>query len=208
MLALLEQEQYINETKVIALAFHVDYWNRLGWSDPFSSPIFSQRQNLYAVSLKKRDVYTPQMVVDGQREFVGSNMTAAREVITEATRKDKAEIKLALRPNDANSVNLEINIEQIPKNADVSSVMLAITEDNLSTNVARGENSGKKLIHFAVVRELRGLGSIAKDQKTFNLTAPVEFNKDWKRENLNAVVFMQENAERKILGVNKISLKK
>src|ERR1700679_1178000 len=77
LLARLEQAEPVPGAPVGAIEEHVDYWNQLGWTDPFSSPQFRARQNDYAVAFHANNIYTPQMVVNGQTEFVGSDMTRA-----------------------------------------------------------------------------------------------------------------------------------
>jgi hypothetical protein len=87
LLARLDKTQPVEGAEVIPLAMHVDYWNQLGWADPFSSHQFSERQGEYAAAFGKEDVYTPQMVVDGVKEFNGSNSSLARETIGKAARE-------------------------------------------------------------------------------------------------------------------------
>src|ERR1700722_8770536 len=77
LLSRLEQTQPVAGAQVVAIEEHVDYWNQLGWTDPFSSPQFRARQNDYAVAFKAKDIFTPQMVVNGQSVFVGSDMNRA-----------------------------------------------------------------------------------------------------------------------------------
>nr|MBA2527451.1 DUF1223 domain-containing protein [Pyrinomonadaceae bacterium] len=92
VLARLEQSPPVPGVEVIALSQHVDYWNRLGWADPFSSPQFSDRQKGYAQAFRQPRIYTPQMVVDGRAEFVGSDARRAREEIAKAAREPKAQV--------------------------------------------------------------------------------------------------------------------
>ena len=73
-LAFLEKEQPFMQAEIITLALHVDYWNNLGWRDEYSSPLYSQRQTVYVQKLKLDSTYTPQMIVDGRLQFVGSNL--------------------------------------------------------------------------------------------------------------------------------------
>src|SRR5215468_4014633 len=94
VLAQLQQTQPVAGAEVIALGEHVDYWNYIGWSDPFSAPVFSQRQNDYTNAFGAFSVYTPQMVVDGQTEFVGSKMSKALDAIAKAARAPKAKVQL------------------------------------------------------------------------------------------------------------------
>src|SRR5689334_4635092 len=92
LLARLEKNQPVAGAEVIPLALHVDYWNHLGWADPFSSHQFSERQGEYAAVFGNDSVYTPQMVVDGVREFNGSNSSLAQEAIAKAARESKGEV--------------------------------------------------------------------------------------------------------------------
>ncbi|HST20285.1 MAG TPA: DUF1223 domain-containing protein, partial [Blastocatellia bacterium] len=97
LLTNLDQTQPIKGVQVIALSQHVDYWDQFGWKDPFSSADFSQRQLEYMKALHTKDVYTPQMIIDGQTEFVGSNLARAREAITKAASLPKASVSLAVK---------------------------------------------------------------------------------------------------------------
>src|SRR5215204_4808968 len=93
-LTFLEKQQPVTKADVITLAFHVDYWDRLGWKDRFSSPLYSRRQEIYAQALKLDSNYTPQMIVDGRREFVGSDSGRASKEIEEAIETPKAKIDI------------------------------------------------------------------------------------------------------------------
>ncbi|MEP7037776.1 MAG: DUF1223 domain-containing protein [Acidobacteriota bacterium] len=199
VLAQLEAEQPNKNAEIITLALHVDYWDNIGWKDEFSSALYSQRQNVYGQAFKMNQIYTPQMIVDGEKQFVGSNMSEANKAITESAKDEKANVELANAEN-----NLKIKISDIP-NHENASVFLAIAEDNLSTNVKGGENSGRKLEHTSVVRELKSIGSVTSQQNSFDNSVAVQLQPDWKKENLKFVVFVQENGSRKILGVNRIN---
>ena len=200
LLADLDQTQPIKGVQVIALGEHVDYWNRLGWKDPFSSAEFSRRQAEYARLLKLDDVYTPQMVVDGQTEFVGSKAAAAREAIAKAAQAPKADVRVSIKTVTPKSVTLTIQVENMPEVAhgDTADVMLAITESGLLSNVARGENAGRKLTHSAVTRKLAKIGTV-KD-KTFNAEPSIDLDSTWNRQAMKAVVFVQERNRRHVLG--------
>lgn len=197
VLTQLEKEQSNPNADIITLSLHVDYWDRIGWKDPFSSALYSQRQAVYGQAFNLDSNYTPQMVVDGQTEFVGSNMSNANKAITESAKNVKATVELQSAEN-----NLKVKISDIPKHENAT-IFLAIAEDNLSSNVTRGENSGKKLAHTSVVRELKSIGVVTAQQNNFTTEATVQIQPDWKKENLKFVVFVQENGSRKILGVNR-----
>src|SRR5947209_6224529 len=197
LLKQLSETQPVAGAENIALEQHVDYWNRLGWADPFSAAEFSARQGTYADSFGSTGVYTPQMIIDGQTEFPGSNQTKARAAIANAARTPKATITLAqsgaAKPE---GVPLSVRVEKFPtaKADDAIEVLLAITEAGLRTDVPRGENAGRQLTHAAVVRELSTLGQIGpRAVQPFAAQPVVALSEKWQLENLRAVVFVQEH---------------
>lgn len=209
LLARMDETQPVEGAEVIALAQHVDYWNYLGWSDPFSSHELSERQGEYARAFGNDGVYTPQMVVDGRAEFPGGSSDKAFDEIARAAREPKTEVFLSRADvqKDADaSVRLSLRVEQPPKvtDGDAADVLLAITEGGLSSDVARGENSGRKLVHVGVVRRLTKLGELGSG--AFSTEATVALDKSWRRENLRAVVFLQERASRRVVGAASLKL--
>lgn len=210
LLARLDGKQPVEGAEVLALAMHVDYWNHLGWADPFSSPEFSERQGEYAAAYGKDGVYTPQMIVDGVREFAGGNEGVALEAVAHAAREPKAEVLLALAPTQTDEVvGISVQIEKFPKQTegDPVYVLLAVTESGLSTDVARGENSGRKLTHVGVVRVIKQLGILPETRGArFKAETGVPVEKGWRRENLRAVVFAQERGTRRVLAAGSLKL--
>jgi len=202
----LDETQPIEGARIIALSEHVDYWNHLGWRDPFSTAEFSRRQAEYARAFNIDGSYTPQMIVDGRTQFVGSNAVAAREAIAQAARSPKAGVALAIKKSAPNSVTLAITVERIPdlSHSDKADVILAITESGLMNSVLRGENSGRKLAHSAVTRKLARLGSA--EGGKFTAEHAVDLDSRWKRQNMKAVVFVQERSTRRVLGAAFIRL--
>jgi hypothetical protein len=201
-LAFLEKEQPYPQAEVVTLALHVDYWNNLGWKDEFASPLFTQRQQFYAQKLKLDSAYTPQMIVDGKTEFVGSDLGKAANAIAEAAKSQKGKIEI-----EKDIDNLTVRIADLPDHA-ASNVFLAITEDNLVSRVARGENSGKTLEHQSVVRKLKSIGTLSGQQKSAEIESVLTLSPGWKKENLRVIAFVQENDSRKILGVARFDLGK
>ena len=200
LLGHLRQDLSAKNIQVIPLGFHVDYWNSLGWKDRFSSADFSQRQEQYAKSLKVDGPYTPQMVVDGEAEFVGnSSGQAQREISHAASQPELAAVKITAVSPDQFAVQVKANSSANPGN-----VMLAITEDNLTTNVGSGENGGRTLHHAAVVRELRQIGRL--HNGSFEANVPLKLEKEWKRQDLRAIVFVQEGTNGKIQGAASVAL--
>ena len=210
LLARLDQTQPVEGAEVIALALHVDYWNHLGWADPFSSRRFSERQGEYAAAFGNQDVYTPQMVVDGVREFNGGNASLAQEAIARAAREPKGEVLITRAPSQAEGfvrVSAQVNNFPKPTAGEAADVILAVTESGLATDVARGENTGRRLAHVGVVRSLKNLGGLPEPPGTsFKAETEVPVEKAWRRENLRAVVFAQERRTRRVLAAGSVRL--
>src|SRR5215510_8058277 len=129
-LAVLEKQQPVNGVDVITLEFHVDYWDGPGWKDPFSSASFTQRQEQYAVAFKLDSDYTPQMVVDGQAEFVGSDAGKAAKTIEKLASESKGTLKANMGPE-----SVEVVIKDVADNSSAT-VYLATVEDDLTSNVS------------------------------------------------------------------------
>jgi hypothetical protein len=210
LLARLDQTQPVEGAEVIPLALHVDYWNHLGWADPYSSRQFSERQGEYAAAFGKDGVYTPQMIVDGVREFNGSNSSLAQETIAKAAREPKGEVTITRAPSQsAGFVHVTAFIDKFPKPAEgeAADVLLVLTEGGLASEVARGENSGRRLTHVGVVRSLKPLGGLPEAPGTeFKAETEVQVDKNWRRENLRAVVFAQERGTRRVLAAGSVKL--
>lgn len=199
VLASLARGQPVPGAEVLALEIHVDYWNYLGWSDPFSSAANSDRQHAYGKAFGQRGVYTPQLVVDGHAELLGSDSSGAKEAIAAAARAPK--VKVALAFNDG---KLAVSVADVPGPREPTSVWLALTEEGLHTDVPRGENAGSRLAHGPIVRRLARIGAA---DPAFSGEAPAALDPAWKRENMRAVVFVQRDRGLQILGAGAASLK-
>ena len=184
---------------MIPLSEHVDYWNQLGWKDPFSSAKFTDRQRQYADVFHKDGPYTPQMVVDGAAEFVGSDGPRALKAIAEAARRPKASVSLTCQ---ANPLRLQVRIDKVQEDADV---LLAIAENGLESNVSRGENRGLRMGHDGVTRRMAVIGRVRK-QQPFAAEPKIAIENDWRPENLSAVVFLQDRSTYRIEGAGKIAI--
>jgi len=196
-LIFLEKQQPVTQAEVITLAFHVDYWNQLGWKDEYSTAAFSDRQRGYASKFKSDQVYTPQMVVDGDAEFVGSNGDLASKAITNAAKAAKGKIEASIDGD-----NLKVAISALPNHGEAS-VFLAIAEDGIVTDVKRGENAGSKLPHISIVRELREIAVLKAADASKKVEVKIETLPAWNRGNLKYIVFVQEDESRKVIAVGK-----
>jgi hypothetical protein len=208
LLSRLDETQPVEGALIVPVALHVDYWNYLGWPDPFSSPEFSTRQGEYSAAFGRDGVYTPQMVVDGVKEFPGSNTSAAHNAIKQAARAPKAAVSITRAVGEDGGVRLGVSIEKLARAAGdgPAQVLLAVTESGLASDVRRGENAGRKLGHVGVVRRLTAVGSLPEGGGAFETETRVVPDKAWRRENLRAVVFAQEGKSRRVLAVGSVKL--
>ena len=186
-----------NGTELVLLGEHVDYWNYLGWTDRFSSPQFSQRQSAYGSALHS-SVYTPQMVIDGRTQFVGNDLSEVQSMIADAA-KDAKPAQVTLRWEGNNRLHVSV---QLPAQLRAK-VLLATTEDGLTTSVAEGENGGRTLHHAAVVRQLRELGH--PDKGAYETTVDIVPQADWNKANLKLAVLVQDAGTMRILGAGTVS---
>lgn len=206
VLSWLAKTQPVRDVEIIPLNEHVDYWNHLGWSDHYSSFAFSDRQKQYALVLRS-DVYTPQMIVDGTVEFVGSDANRALKAISNQSRTSRVTVNIqpisSTSASERDSVSFSVRVEKLPpldsKTKDL--VFMAVTEDNLQSSVVRGENSGRTLAHTAVVRELKTIGKLdARPDAVFVAEPTIEISKGWKRQDLRAIVFVEAQDSHRIVG--------
>ncbi|HSR68687.1 MAG TPA: DUF1223 domain-containing protein [Acidobacteriota bacterium] len=188
-------EQPIEGVRIIPLSLHVDYWNRLGWKDPYSDAQYSKRQRTYGELMRLRSVYTPQMVVDGRREFVGSNRGKALREIKAAASQSRPlmEVEVLDQPGE-NRIRLALRLDKLPdKYRAPLELMLAVTEYGLGMQVTAGENRGRRLAHDAVVRQLGSAVRLPQDaEDPFDYRATVRLKPEWKRDNLQVVAFLQD----------------
>ena len=205
LLAKLEAEQAVVGAEVIALEEHVDYWNGGGWFDPFSSDAATLRQREYAAVLGNENPYTPQMVVDGREQFVGSRAGQARGVIEQSAGRKKVEVTIApVGGGEKFRVSVGALGDLSSRDGGAAEIWMAITETGLHSNVRGGENSGQDLHHAAVVRKLWKIGTVKDAAFSSEETVKVEWA--WRRENLRVVVFVQEKKNKRILGAGSARL--
>lgn len=194
----LRRDQDIPGVEVIVLGFHVDYWNNLGWKDPFSSEANSARQVAYNEALGRSGVFTPQAILDGRVSVVASGEAGIRE--TALRQRGKPQARVVLSATGKERLQVKATVSGVPAiaNGDAAEVWVALTEVGLSTRVLRGENEGLTLRHAPVVRRLQKLGTWSGKEAVFSGALDVE--PGWRREGLSAVAFVQERQSRHVLG--------
>jgi hypothetical protein len=210
LLASLEDQQPVPGAEIIALEEHVDYWNHLGWTDPFSSEQWTERQQAYAASHNSQSVYTPQIVVNGRTEFVGSRAQEARQTIAASMSQLQTEISLTPRSVDKRDrEQFDVSVGKLVGAApsDTPEVWIAITEKGLHSSVSGGENAGHDVHHASIVRLLHKLGTADKgNTPSFTAQPELKLDSSWKRPNLRVIVFVQERHSRHVVGAASATL--
>lgn len=169
LLARLQREQPISAANVIALEEHVDYWDNLGWHDRFSSAIITARQGAYARRFRLDDSYTPQMVVDGDAQFVGNDSAKALDAVTRAAKSPKPGVAVQALMVNGNHIAGQL---RLPASAPAGAELYAaLVQPQASTQVLRGENGGHTLNHVAVVRSLQRV-PVRGTSGDFSMTIP------------------------------------
>jgi hypothetical protein len=200
LLQSLADSQPIAGAQILALGEHVDYWDELGWRDRFSSHASTNRQQGYARVFNIDSIYTPEMVVDGRDELVGSDRRGAQRAIERAIAAPHASVELSVQPSTRDHLAVTVVVDQVPKRSrsDRADVIVAISESGLRTNVRGGENRGRTLVHAAVMRQMTTIGEIAGDRGEIKSDVPLASG--WDRGHVTIVAFVQERFSRHILG--------
>ena len=174
------------DSQAIVLSEHVDYWDRLGWRDPYSLHANTVRQESYARVFGKDGPYTPQMVIDGATEFVGNDARRAGEELARARSREKVGVHLT-----RSGARVQVRVDPTSKAADV---WLALADDRGTQQVAAGENKGRTLHHVAILRSLKKIGALKKGAEFSQI---VETPAGQGR----VIVFVQEGGFGKVYGV-------
>jgi hypothetical protein len=179
------------DPRVVVLSEHVDYWDHQGWKDPYSSHENTLRQQAYAERFRTEGPYTPQMVVDGVAQFVGSDAQRAVTEITKATARAKALVRV-----ERSAAGVQVDVDGSP---DSAGVFLALAQDSGTSEVKAGENKGRQLHHIAMMRSLRKIGSV-KRGASFSQAVPLPASAAEQR----VIVFVQEGETGPVLGAAEI----
>jgi hypothetical protein len=185
---------------IYILAYHVDYWNRLGWKDVFSNAEYSKRQGQYSEWLKSGSVYTPQIVVNGQKEFIGSEEGILRNAIKSGLQKSSTTtLSLSDVKLNNNSIALQYHTEATSNN---TSLVLALVEKAAQSKVKSGENSGRTLSHVQIVRQLQKISLNGKADGNGNIAIPQGLD----TKGLELVGFLQNQSNGQIVAASRSEL--
>lgn len=203
LLQRLDDNQPIPGTQLIVLSEHVTYWDQEGWKDPNSSSAFTYRQTMYEGSLGVREPYTPQFVIDGSQSVSLEKLKNLEDALNKAKGRAKIPVRISnvtVDPSDPATLraHIETDTNSGKHNADV---YLAVALNHVESQVLRGENGGKHLIHVAVVQQLNKVGKLPKG-KSFAQDVQVKLKLDEDLKSIRLVAFAQEPGQGKLLGAS------
>ena len=187
--------------ELIALGLHVDYWDDLGWKDPYSRAEYTTRQSEYQRALGQRSSYTPQLVVNGSHQALGSVLYEVTRALSAASEEPAQRLGVVVTRPDERALRAEVSIPEGLREEGPASLWIALTERNLESQVTRGENRGKRLHHAPTVRTLRrvprgGAGG----------TVTLTLEPTWRGENVRVVAILQRDDTRRIIGAAEVPL--
>ena len=203
LLQRLDDYQPIPGAQLIVLSEHVTYWDQQGWRDPNSSTAFTYRQSVYETALGVKEPYTPQFVIDGSESVSLQRPQNLEDALNKAKKNAKISVRIsniAVDPSNPATLHAHIEADTNPDghNADV---YLAVALNHVESQVLRGENGGKHLIHVAVVQQLNKVGKLQKG-KNFAQDVQVKLKPNEDLKSIRLVAFAQETAQGKLLGAS------
>lgn len=174
-----------NNANSIPLAFHVDYWNYIGWRDPFSKAQYTERQKEYAQKFNSNGIYTPQLVINGKYELVGSNEREITDLVNkELSISTNASIKIISSTLLNDQLAIQFSALDNDKN---SKVNLALVKKSEFTKIKRGENSGLEQTSYNIVYDFKSVALNNSNQ----IETKFNFQKDWKPADFMVVAYIQ-----------------
>jgi len=184
---------------IVGISEHVTYWNYLGWKDPFSSPEFTDRQNVYASRMSPEGPYTPQMVVNGREQFVGSDAGALQRALRDEARRPHLE--LSILSSALSSSGLDVKFSIAGETSSPLDIIAVLTDDADQSNVSRGENGGRLLQHVSVARSLVRVATVkGATQESVHIALPEEFHLDSGSSHHHLILFAQTQHQGGIQG--------
>jgi len=202
LLQQLDRSQPVAGAQLIVLSEHVDYWNHIGWTDPYSSHFFSDRQSAYSDRFGMNSVYTPQMVVDGATEFVGNDSHLATQAVQKAMMQQKVPVRVSdISLDTPNVLRAHVEAGALPETSKArkADVYVVVALNHAESQVLRGENGGRRLTHVGVVQSLTKIGSLDAG-KNFAQDVRVKLDARTDLTNLRVIAFVQEAGQRQVLG--------
>ncbi|MBB5055886.1 hypothetical protein HDF16_000555 [Granulicella aggregans] len=185
---------------IVGISEHVTYWNSLGWQDPFSSSIYTDRQNSYGRRFNLDSVYTPQMVVNGSEQFVGSDKGGlVRAVKEQIGRSESVALNISSVSRSGNSLSVSFSANGAIPSTGVD-IIAVVADDSDQSSVQRGENSGRTLTHVSVARSLTRVATLkSAEEKTVSVAIPASFQPT---QHHHLILFAQASGYGSVLGAD------
>ena len=189
---------------IVGISEHVTYWNNLGWKDPYSSQVFTDRQSVYASRLSPEGPYTPQMVVNGREQFVGSDGGTLQRALADDARRRHVDLRILSSTPSASALDVRFAVSgSFSKALDIVAVL---ADDADRSNVLRGENNGRLLEHVSVARTLNIVATVRDSgEESFHLRLPDGFQSGTAGGH-HLILFAQEPHQGEIVGAVTIPL--
>jgi hypothetical protein len=191
-------EQPFPDVEIIALSEHVDYWNHDGWTDPYSSHAYTERQAAYGQQFRLESPYTPQMIVDGAKEFLGSAPDKAQEAFAQAASAAKIPVHITEAKLENGLIRAHVDADASPDHTK-GEVYFVVALNQADSQVLKGENAGRRLTHVGVVRNMSRVGKLEAG-RPFSRDVSVKLDKATDPSDLRVIVFVQQSGPGRVLG--------
>ena len=193
LLEKIDKIQPLASVNAIVLSEHVDYWNDQGWVDPYSSHAFNTRQDEYG-KIFHHEIYTPQLVVDGSTQLLGSDVNGVVAAMAKSAQTPKVPVTLTLQ----SGTGIEVAVDRLPEalGKGKAGVFLAIADDSATSKVLRGENANQTLHHVAIVHNIKQIGNVT---RTAPFSKQISLNSAEKGDQ-RVIVFVQDSGSGRVFG--------
>ncbi|MEO6802953.1 MAG: DUF1223 domain-containing protein [Granulicella sp.] len=185
---------------IVGISEHVTYWNSLGWKDPFSATAYTERQEAYAQRFGTSGPYTPQMVINGQEQFVGSDKTALLRALAKQSQPSPLSLRIESMAiqGDHLALNFTWHGTSVPGSTQIFAV---IADDTDQSSVLRGENSGRTLVHASVARSISHISTLRGPGKNSVSIVLPPVTRGGLRQAQHVILFAQKEGLGQIMGV-------
>lgn len=198
--AILAKYAIQDDPNIIPLAFHIDYWDYIGWEDPYSKAEFSERQRNYAALFKSQSIYTPQLIINGKTQLSGNNESKINTVVNkELAIEKKNQITIEKATVSKDQLNIEYRMTELSTQTNIN---IALVKKKEITKIKRGENSGLTQTNYNIVYDFKSTMPKSK----LNNMASFHFKSEWRADDFIVVVYLQNKNTGEITGAAKTAI--
>jgi hypothetical protein len=205
LLQQLDASQPLPGAQLIVLSEHVNYWDQLGWKDPYSSGYVTDRQAAYATRFGLASSYTPEMVVDGTAEFAGNNPDLAREALKKAIHAQKVSVHVSSIASDTpGQLHACVEVDTLPDGPGAD-LYFVVALNHAESQIERGENKGRHLVYVAVAQSFAKVGTVDRNH-SFAKQVEIKIDPHTDLSNARVIAFLQQHNSGPVLGVTMSTL--